>query len=151
MPVERKKLTDKQERILVQSQLMGLTPRDMQQISNRMIALQKEAEEKADISKRTEGFSWEKINERDWKITTPTGYLLETTKGVRNKSGWDYYCYDFDFKVTKPGTRFRPRYLKNKSVRVALDWKKKLMPGESKELYAIIVWARFNNFDKDFL
>ena len=41
----RAKLTDKQERILVQAQLMGLTPRDMTQISNRVVALQKEAEE----------------------------------------------------------------------------------------------------------
>lgn len=147
MPIERKKLTDKQERILVQAQLMGLTPRDMQQISNRLIALQREAEEKADISKRIEGFSWEKVKDHDWKITTADGYLIEATRGTRSKSGWNYYCWDFDLKVTKPGTRFKPRYFKNKSMRVASDWKKKLMPGESKELYAIITWAGYNHSD----
>lgn len=147
MPVERKKLTDKQERILVQAQLMGLTPRDMQQISNRLIALQREEQEKSDIAKRIEGFSWEKIKDRDWKITTSTGHLIETSRSTRGKSGWDYYSWDFDLKVTKPGTRFNPRYYKNKSVRVSKDWTKKLMPSESKELYAIIAWIRYNNPD----
>ena len=145
MPLERKKLSDKQERILIQAQLMGLTPGDMQQISNRLIALQKEAEERSDIARRVEGFSWEKVNDRDWKITTSTGHLIETSRSTKGKSGWDHYSWDFDIKVTKPGTRFKPRYYKNKSVRVSTDWKKKLMPGESKELYAIIAWVRYNN------
>ena len=50
MARERAKLSDKQERILVQCQLMGLTPSDMTQISNRLVALERERGFKADIA-----------------------------------------------------------------------------------------------------
>ena len=58
MPRGRKALTDKQERILVQCQLMGLTTADMVQISNRLRALDKEREFKSRVNEFASGFTW---------------------------------------------------------------------------------------------
>lgn len=147
MPRGRAQLTDKQERILVQAQLMGLTPKDMQQISNRLIALQKEAEDKREIAETLAGYTWESLKGNNWKIVTPDGYIVETSKGKKTRGGWQHMGYEYEFKVTKPGTRFKPRVFKNKSLYVPYDWKKSLMPNQSKELYAAIRWARDIKFE----
>lgn len=145
----RAKLTEKQERILIQAQLMGLTPRDMQQISNRLIALQKEAEDKAEIAENISGYSWqERIDETrkdekgGWIVTTPDGYRVEAVRGKRGRSSWDSYHWDFNFTVSRPGTRMQVRKFSDKSIYIPYDWKKSLMPGQSKELYAIIKWTK---------
>ncbi len=148
MPRGRAKLSDKQERILVQAQLMGLTARDMQQIGNRLMALKKEAEDKAEIAETIAGFTWSQIKDETrkdqtgWCIDTPEGYRIDAFRGKRGRSGWDSYNWTFDFRVTKPGTRFQSRDLKDKTLYIPYDWKKSFMPGESKELYAIIRWAK---------
>ena len=145
----RAKLSDKQERILVQAQLMGLTPRDMQQIGNRLMALQKEAEDKAEIAETIAGYIWSeytdetrKDNVGGWIVTTPEGYRVEAIRGKRGRSSWDSYNWNFDFKVTKPGTRMQVRKFSDRSIYIPYDWKKSLMPGQSKELYAIIKWSK---------
>lgn len=137
----RAKLTDKQERILVQAQLMGLTPRDMQQISNRLIALQKEAEEIKKIGETTQGYSWTKTDKGTWDVRTPDGHLCEFSKGKRNsrRSYWER-SLDYNIKVTKPGTAFKPRSF-TKSISVRDEWVARLCPAGSKELYALINWA----------
>lgn len=146
MPRERAKLTDKQERILVQAQLMGLTPRDMQQIGNRLIALQKEAEDKKHISENIEGYSWAQVK-GGWQVTTPDGHTVEAIRGDRGRSHYHYSQWEYDFKVSKPGTRFKTRTYKQKSLNIDYDWKKRLMPADSKELYAVIRWIRNNHYE----
>ena len=138
----RAKLTDKQERILVQAQLMGLTPRDMQQISNRLIALQKEAEEIKKIGETVQGFRWSKTDKGTWNVTTPEGHVCEFSKGKRSsrRSYWERNL-DYSVKVTKPGTAFKPRSF-TKSIGIRDEWVARLCPEGSKELYALICWAQ---------
>lgn len=138
----RAKLTEKQERILIQAQLMGLTPRDMQQISNRLIALQREAEEIKKIDQIIQGFSWAKSEQGTWNVTTPDGYLLEFSKGVRNqrRNYWERQL-EYTVKVSKPGTAFKKRSM-IKTIGVRDEWIAKLCPEKSKELYSLIGWAQ---------
>ncbi len=140
MPRERAKLSDKQERILVQAQLMGLTARDMQQIGNRLIALQKEAEVRREIDNTCQGYTWEKIKETEWRITTPEGHIVESKKTGKVQSHWNSCSVEYDFKISKPGTRFKTRNFQKRGSSIDHEWKKKLMPAQSKELYSIIRW-----------
>lgn len=138
----RAKLTEKQERILIQAQLMGLTPQDMQRISNRLIALQKEADEIKRIGDQTQGYIWEdKIDLERLKVTTPEGYVVEAVRGKKGNSHWNRYSWNYDITVSKPGTRFKTRRYKNKSLTCDYDWTKRLMPAQSKELYSLIRWC----------
>ena len=141
MARSRAKLSDKQERILVQAQLMGLTPHDMQQISNRLIALKKEAEEIKKIGETTQGFRWVKTDNGTWNVTTPDGHLCEFSKGKRGarRSYWEKQL-DYTIKVTKPGTAFKPRNF-TKTIGVRDEWVARLCPEGSKELYALINWT----------
>ncbi len=142
MPRGRAKLTEKQERILIQAQLMGLTPQDMQRISNRLIALQKEADEIRNITEVTQGYIWDDVIRNDYfKITTPDGYVVEARRGKKGGTQWNRYSWDYDITVTKPGTRFKTRRYKNKSLTCEYDWTKRLMPAQSKELYSLIRWC----------
>jgi hypothetical protein len=134
----RAKLTDKEEKILMMSQLMGLTPSSMVKIGNRLKALENEAREIANINEAVAGFTWENLGNGNWKITDPESRVIEAIRKERGKSRWDSFSWEFDLKVSKPGTRFKPRMFKKQSVRCEYDWKKRLMPGNSKELYAII-------------
>ena len=138
MPRERTKLTDKQERILVQAQLMGLTPRDMQQIGNRLIALQNEARDRAEIAEVIEGFTWSKDEEGRWVIITPEGHHCHITKAKTGRSHYWETTHDYNIKVTKPGTAFKARSLQKKTVSFRHEWRAKLCPENSKELYGLI-------------
>jgi len=141
MARSRAKLTDKQERILVQAQLMGLTPRDMQQISNRLIALQREADEIKKIGDTVQGYSWTKTDKGTWNVTTPEGYLCEFSKGTSGKRSYWERTKDYSIKITKPGTAFKARQMK-KGIGVRDEWIARLCPDGSKELYALISWTR---------
>ena len=139
----RAKLTEKQERILIQAQLMGLTPQDMQRISNRLIALQNEAEEIKRIGETTQGYIWEdKIDIENLKITTPDGYVVEARRGKKGNTHWNRYSWSYNIVVSKPGTRFKPRRYKDVSLNCEYDWTKRLMPAQSKELYSLIRWYK---------
>ncbi len=137
----RAKLSDKQERILIQAQLMGLTPHDMQQISNRLIALQKEADEIKRIGETTQGYSWDKTDAGTWNVRTPDGYLCEFSKGKKNsrRHYWERKL-DYTIKVTKPGTVFKPRSFA-REIGIRDEWVARLCPEGSKELYALVSWA----------
>lgn len=136
----RAKLTEKQERILIQAQLMGLTPQDMQRISNRLIALQKEADEIKKIGEVIQGFSWTKTDNGTWNVTTPDGHLCEFSKGSSGKRSYWERTKDYKIKITKPGTAFKPRNF-TKGIGVRDEWTARLCPEGSKELYALIQWA----------
>jgi hypothetical protein len=141
MPRQRARLTDKQERILVQAQLMGLTPRDMQRISNRLIALQKEAEESKNVNDTISGYTWIKNDKESWTITTPEGYVCKFGKPMKgNRMFWET-VKEYPITVTKPGTAFKTRVLQKKQVTIRNEWLAKLCPENSKELYGMIKWV----------
>jgi hypothetical protein len=141
MPRQRARLTDKQERILVQAQLMGLTPHDMQRISNRLIALQKEAEEIKNVNDTISGYTWIKNDKESWTITTPEGYVCKFGKPVRGDRRYWEAVKEYPITVTKPGTAFKTRVLQKKQVTIRNVWLAKLCPENSKELYGMIKWV----------
>lgn len=134
-------LTDKEERILIQAQLMGLSTSSMIKIGNRLRALEKEREDIACIDSVTAGFDWsEKQTAELLTVATPDGYVVKAARGNRGQSRWDYFTWSFDITVSKPGTRYKTRVFKNRELRCSYDWKKRLMPAKNKELYSLIRW-----------
>jgi hypothetical protein len=144
MPRSRAALSDKEERILVQAQLMGLSTQSMVKIGNRLKALEQEREEIRRIDQATQGFTWVEPKSNDSLTVSFDGYTIEATRGQKGQSRWDHFSWSYDIKVTKPGTRFKPRYYKNKELRCEYDWKKRLMPGKSKELYSLMRWVKIS-------
>jgi hypothetical protein len=141
MARERAKLTDKQERILVQCQLMGLTTRDMTQISNRLVALEKEREFKADIADSMSGCTWDKQADSGWTITDSTGRIYKCTrhkKSSRQQSYWDRSVYSWDIVISKPGTRFKEKSLTDITFHVDPYVTARICPENSKELYGLL-------------
>ena len=111
MPRGRKPLTDKQERILVQCQLMGLTTSDLVTISNRLKALDAEREFRARVNEATSGFSWTVKNKREFTLTDQAGHVYEV-KCYSDYSNRDWTMRGRDFAkitITRPGTRFKAR------------------------------------------
>lgn len=138
----RASLTDKEERILIQSQLMGLSTGSMIKIANRLRALEKEREVIAHIDSVTSGFVWSENQTAAFlKVISPDGYTVTATRGLQGQSRWNFFTWNFTITVSKPGTRFRPRVYK-KGLRCDYDWKKSLMPTKNKEMYALIMWIK---------
>jgi len=147
MARERAKLTDKEERILVQAQLMGLSTRSMVKIGNRLKAIEKEREDIAAINEACQGYAWSEIK-GGWSIITPDKYTVEFTNQQRSKnSSWYQTNWEFDVKVHKPGTRFKVRHLKKKQITVSDDWKAKLCPAKSKLVYGMIRYCSRLKYD----
>lgn len=153
----RVKLTDKQEKILLQAQLMGLDSSDMTRIANRLVALKKERDEISQINNDIANYRWEKIiddtskdNSVWWKIHHPDGYVIEASNLRVKDRGWYSDSYQVDFRVTKPGTRYQTRVKKDQRVSVDREWTKRLMPEQNKVLYGIIRWCRATNFGVEF-
>jgi hypothetical protein len=123
MPRGRKQLTDKQERILVQCQLMGMTTADLVTISNRLKALDAEREFKNRVSEITHGFTWTvKKPRREFTITDSTGHVY-TVKVISDYSreSWNRSCHDYaEVTVSKPGTRYKTRTFPKHPLRD--DW-----------------------------
>ncbi len=140
MARERAKLTDKQERILVQCQLMGLTPRDMQQISNRLIALQKESEWRKEIAETSAGSTWTR-SDKGWQVTDSQGKIFDCTKVIRSRSNRSWYSdshYGWNIEISKPGTRFKNKSIKDVTVYVDPYIPARLCPENSKDLYSLL-------------
>lgn len=142
MPRGRAALTEKEERILIQAQLMGLSTASMVKIGNRLKALEQEREAIDQINETTQGYSWDESSTIEkLKITTPEGLEVLAVRGQKGKSHWGHYSWAYTITVTKPGTRFKPRVFKDRSLQCEYDWKKRLMPNKSKELYSLIRWC----------
>jgi hypothetical protein len=140
MARERAKLTDKQERILVQCQLMGLTTRDMTQISNRLVALEKEHEFKAEISEVSTNKTWTKIDQ-GWLIVDSEGRRYECHKAKpskRRQSYWDRDVYSWDINISGPDKRYKARSVSDVDVHIEFGITAKLCPENSKELYSLL-------------
>lgn len=143
MARERAKLTDKEEKILVQAQLMGLTTSSMVKIGNRLKALEHEREVKAEIDNVTSQYLYkEKEGKLGWEITTPDGHVWHfTNRHSKNRNvGWNYKkTITYNICLEKPGTRFQPRVSTNHELYISDDWgPAKFMPEKSKELYAMM-------------
>ena len=118
MPRGRKQLTDKQERILIQCQLMGLTTADLVTISNRLKALDIEREFKAKVAEATAGFSWTVKNKREFTITDQAGHVYEVKcySDYSNRD-WNHRGSDYaKITVSKPGTRFKTRTVSDHKI-----------------------------------
>ncbi len=143
MAKERAKLTEKEEKILVQAQLMGLTTASMVKIGNRLKALERERDQKAEIDDVVSRFTYkQKEGKLGWEITTKEGYVWHFTKrNVDSRhSGWNYRKkITYNIAMEKPGTRFHPRYSQHHELYISDDWgAAKFMPEKNKELYAMM-------------
>lgn len=144
MARERVKLTDKEEKILIQAQLMGLSTASMVKIGNRLKAIEKESQYKADSDTMSSKFTaWKKLDEKGWELTYNDGRVFvfsNRSKEYRN-NGWNHKPQiKFDIGVTKPGTKFHPRSKLAVTVPMHSEWwgPAKFMPEKSKELYGIM-------------
>jgi hypothetical protein len=119
MPRSRKQLTDKQERILVQCQLMGMTTADLVTISNRLKALDREREFKARVDEAAHGFTWTAKNKREFTLTDTAGHVYEVkVVSDYSKNSWNQQCHEFaSVRVSKPGTRFKLRTVSSHPLR----------------------------------
>lgn len=140
MARERAKLSEKQERILIQCQLMGLTPKDMQQISNRLIALEREAAWKREIEEASHSMTWGK-SEKGWIITTDDGRVFDCkrVKKDRSRNWYDRSSSSWDVEITKPTTRFKPKQIKDVGVYVDQYIPARMCPDNSKDLYGLVL------------
>lgn len=111
MPRGRKQLTEKQERILIQCQLMGLTTADMVQISNRLRALDTEREFKARVDEFSQGFTFSEKSKREFTIVDSGGKIYDVkVKSDYNRRSFTVSGNEYaTVHISKPGTRFKPK------------------------------------------
>jgi hypothetical protein len=140
VPRERAKLTDKQERMLVQCQLMGLTTDDIRKISNRLTLLEKEKKQRESVSQALEGLSWSQIvnkagHVRGWKITNSDG--LEYHCLVRSLSNW---VAEYDITIYGADGHKIHGFLRKPRDRIQTirGFPKKLLPDRSAELHTLL-------------
>ena len=108
MPRGRASLTDKQERILVQCQLMGLTTSDMIKISNRLKALDIERENRKKVDEAVSGMTWKIVSTKNFVVTDSKGLVYDCAD-ITNIRKIGYYHKSFGVTITHPGTRMKPR------------------------------------------
>lgn len=154
MARERVALTDKEEKILIQAQLMGLNTSSMVKIGNRLKALEREREQKANIDEVVSRFTYkQKSGKLGWEITTQEGYVWHFTnrKYSTRNAGWSYRkTIHYDIGLEKPGTRFHPKSKNHHELYIAEDWgPAKFMPEKSKELYAMMRGIEMSRFKLD--
>jgi len=132
----RAQLTDKQERIMVQSQLMGLGTSDMIKIANRMRALDTEREFKRTVDQYCADFTFEKKDYLHYVIKNQKGRVFEC-KGKRH---WDRWAYrtDWSIEVTHPGTRLKPKVVKDVRLHENSDEIARACPNGEKVLYRLM-------------
>jgi hypothetical protein len=113
----RAKLSDKLERIMVQSQLMGLTTADMVKIANRMRVLDAEREFKREVDEACNGMSWAKIDRMHYTITDRKGRHYDCVCKEVSRSGWGWERSEhWDVTITHPGTRMKPKTLTKETL-----------------------------------
>ena len=132
----RAPLTEKEERILLQSQLMGLGTDSMIKIANRLRAIEKERNERAVIDEDVAGNAWTKTP-KGWIVHSRDKYVFELTKHKITR-GWHSTTIYWNVSITKPGTRFVQRNLKDRPTHISHDTIARLCPNNSKELLAVL-------------
>ena len=141
MARQRQPLSEKQERILIQCQLMGLTTGDMIQISNRLKALEVERELIKEIDEVKQGCTWTKTAS-GWIIHAADGRSYDckptSNKRARRTNFWDTSLGDWDVHISKPSTRFKPKTITGSTLYGVDNVKKSLCPEGSKELFHLL-------------
>ena len=137
MPRSKAKLTEKQERILVQCQLMGMTTADMTTISNRLKALDREREFTDRVNEVCNDFTFVEKSPKEFVITDQDGKVYEFKVYVdRTRKDWTFYSTHFaEVKISKPGTRFKTRYDKKVKLPLLSEEVVSLCPNGNKWLY----------------
>ena len=144
MARERVKLTDKEEKILIQAQLMGLTTASMVKIGNRLKAIEKESDYKNENAELAGKFtSWKKLDEKGWELEYKDGrvFVFSNRSKEYRHNGWNQRAHiKFDIGITKPGTRANPVSKLAVTVPMNTEWwgPAKFMPEKSKELCGIM-------------
>jgi hypothetical protein len=148
MARQRAALSEKQERILVQCQLMGLTTADMIQISNRLKALEVERDLICEVDAVKQGCSWEPIP-KGWRITARDGRIFDckVANKTKSRSYWETTLGDWDVDITKPGTRFKPKMIIGAPLYAGDNIKKTLCPENSKELFYLLKQIHYKRWD----
>jgi hypothetical protein len=150
MPRTRAKLTDKQERIIVQCQLMGLTTADMTQISNRLRVLEKERDFKAEVDAAIQGMSWEiKIPKKHYVITDTRGRVYNCILNKKTHRYWDKAArVDWDIDVKHMSSaRFKNKTFNNVYVGSSHDEVVSVCPNKDKYLWRLIDAINSKRFD----
>ena len=139
MPRGRAQLSEKQERILVQCQLMGLTTRDMTQISNRLRALDKEREFKERVNLVTAGMAWKKEGSNKYLITASDGRVYDCfLKKISGSYRWERQ-EEWTIKVTHPGTRMKEKiFTKERIYSTQYEEVTSACPDQDKKLYRLL-------------
>lgn len=141
MTRQRAALTEKQERILIQCQLMGLTTADMVKISNRLKALDAEREYRAEIADVVASHKIE-AQPKGWRIIADNGVVYSCTKR-RAKENRDWYyrgpnwVWDIDI-FPKKGSKKAPKTILNHKVYVAVGLTSKSCPEGDKQLFGLM-------------
>jgi hypothetical protein len=135
MARSRAKLSDKLERIMVQSQLMGLTTADMITIANRMKALDKEREFRKKVDEAVIGFSWEKKDRNHYIVTCPKGRVFDCTRHFNSRSSWGYYSEAWDVVITYKEKR---KQLARETLHESQSEAASMCPDKDKRLWRII-------------
>ena len=143
----RAKLTEKQERIIVQCQLMGLTTADMVQISNRLRALEKEKEFKAEVDEVMQGISAEvKTIKKHYVLTDAKGKTYDFKLSKKKRS---YFETDnWDVVVDHPGTRMKPRSFTDVSIYASHDELPTICPNKDKYIFRLAKAVKAKRFER---
>lgn len=141
MARERVALTDKEEKILVQAQLMGLTTASMVKIGNRLKALERERELRAEVESLASNYTITAIPLGGWRIIDESGLNYTFTGRVvrYGRSGWGHRReVHWNVAIDKPGTRFKIKSALNQHIRISDQYPAKICPEKSKEVFALM-------------
>lgn len=133
----RAKLTEKQERILIQCQLMGLTTADMVKISNRLRALDAEREFSAKVNEAVQGKTWIKKGRNHYEITDQKGLVYECVMKKEYRDRWTP-SEKWTITINHPGTRMKERIHKDQTVHISGDECARICPDGDKRLYRVL-------------
>lgn len=140
----RAQLTDKEQRILVQAQLMGLSTANMVKIGNRLKAVEKEQETRQWVDEQCRDYTWDTPANRDLlKVTLSDGTAVQAVKGVKGNNHWAAFSWKYTITVTAPGQKSKPKVYHDRELVCNYEWLKRLMPAQSKELFSLIRWCRY--------
>jgi hypothetical protein len=148
MARQRAKLTEKQERILVQCQLMGMTTADMVKISNRLRALDAEREFSVKVNEVTANKTWTKISTGHYCVTDSKGLQYDCLLTRNNRDRWSATSESWTVKVTHPGTRMKERVYKDQPSYSDYDETARICPDGDKKLYRLLKMINNGRFNK---
>jgi len=134
----RAALSDKQERILVQCQLMGLTTSDMTQISNRLKALDTEREFLHKVKEVSNGMVGTQLSDNLYEIADSSGKKYQFALQARNMRGWGYATNTWNVTVSKPGTRMATKEFHKIDINSNNEVIARLCPQQSKIMFSLM-------------